>query len=279
MATKQVHLLLCLRVHLHLKHAKAQSPPPLPATARALPSSVLNLHLDRYQLSHAGSRATRAERLWDHTHPLCSGNSPDITPPPESEDQVNDTSHSSVSSESDNSDNDSIPYCSDSDMLFMLATTTPPARHHHRHRHSRSEPWSRRQSSYREVSTTSSSSPSDESDLSRSRSLADSTSHGITRATSTVTTTTCKHSHHNHKRSHRHHFSGTTSPISKSLQRKIVRGEFIEFTELLGELTVAGALAPTLAPIGVALLLSSPSSHEVLSSVSPRIAQQLWCYQ
>ncbi len=36
---------------------------------RALPSSVLDLHLDRYHLSYAGSRRMRAQRLWEHTHP------------------------------------------------------------------------------------------------------------------------------------------------------------------------------------------------------------------
>ncbi len=181
---------------------------------RALQSAVLDLHLDRYHLCHAGSRTIQAQRLWDHTHPEDSTGSDTSTPQESGEDGGSTTSHSPVTSAADSSgtEDNSIPYTSDSNMRFTVASRHP-SRRHHRPRHS---PRSHRRS------PSLSSSLSDES---RSRSR-----HALGPHVPASDPPQNKHRHHHHKRSH---------IPSLHCTHYIVRGEFIEFTDLLGELMMA----------------------------------------
>ncbi len=67
----------------------AAGPPPLPTDVSdytSVPRALLALHLDYEHLSHAGTQADRAARLWEHHHPD-RDQSPDQSPdPPSSED-------------------------------------------------------------------------------------------------------------------------------------------------------------------------------------------------
>ncbi len=103
-------------------------------------------------------------------------------------------------------------------------------------------------------------------------------------------------SHHQPKqpkhRSHRHtrnHYSRSSAPpVSRDLREKIERGKFIEFTELLGEITVAGGagVLPRSSKRRVAPIASLQSwlqawstFAEVLSAIFPSCAPHLWRYQ
>ena len=84
-------------IHVAVNSVFLSTSIPLPTTAqamRALPSSVLDLHLDRYHLSHAGSKRMRAQRLWEHTHPDDTTGS-DNTTQQESEDDGGSTTSDS----------------------------------------------------------------------------------------------------------------------------------------------------------------------------------------
>ena len=163
------------------------------------------------------------------------------------------------------------------------------------HRHRRRA--SRRHRSLIPPSESSSSSPSDSSDYSSDSTSASSRSRSRTPHRKSRTHHKRHHKRHHHSQRHTHRSSRRLpgrhsrggAPISKALQRKIVRGEFIEFTELLGELTVAGSanIKPRsrnrrpVAPIASlqSWLQAWSIFAEVLSAASPRVAPKLWRYQ
>ncbi len=222
-----------------------------------------------------GSKRIRAQRLWEHTHPDDTTGSDNMTSQESEDDGGSTTSHSPATSAADSSgtEDNSIPYTSD--MRFTLASRQP-SRCHHCHRQS---PRSHRRSP--------SSSSSSNSEPARSRSRTPRPRHRTRQRTRHRT-----HHQHRRDRQHRHHKKRhsyhSTVPISRYLQQRIVRGEFIEFTELLGELTVAGGAGVHsctqkchVAPIASlqSWLQAFSTFAEVLSSASPSIAKQLWRYQ
>ncbi len=250
---------------------------PLPTTAqamRALPSAVVDLHLDRYHLSHAGSRSTRAQlsmaqRLWDHTHPADSTDSTgsDTSIPQDSrEDGGSTTSHSPVTSAADSSgtEDNSIPYTCDSRSHTdpgtpRDATTVPGTR-----------PGA--------IAAPPAPAPTNlahEQDHALGPHVAGIGPTASVRTSTGITGTVT--------------ISGVT-PITPmyQFQNPCNGGEFIEFTELSGELTVIGGAGihshtkkHRVAPIASlqSWLQAFSTFSEVLSSASPSIAQQLWRYQ
>ena len=85
----------------------ADGPPPLPTDVSdytSVPRTLLALHLDYEHLSHAGTQADRAARLWEHHHPD-GDQSPDQSPdPPSSEDNRTSSDADSPTSEDEDAD-------------------------------------------------------------------------------------------------------------------------------------------------------------------------------
>ena len=238
----------------------AAGPPPLPTGVSdytSVPRALLALHLDYEHLTHAGTRADRAARLWEHHHP----DGEQSSDPPSSEDDQPSSEDEQTSSE------DAAPTSGDdssasSSRYFLGSGPAPRSRHRRRRRENTPSP------------SPPSSSSSASSESSRSRSP-------VTRRRRTT-----HHSHRHRQHRRRHHSHARRSvPISRSLREKIVRGEFIDFPELLGELTVVGTAGAhsRAQKCRVAPIASLPSwlqawgtFAEVLSGVSP---PHLWRYQ
>ena len=112
----------------------AAGPPPLPTDVSdytSVPRALLALHLDYEHLSHAGTQADRAARLWEHHHPD-GDQSPD---PPSSEDNRTSSDADSPTSEDEDADPPtSGDDSSASSSRYVMGSGLAPCSRHRRRR-------------------------------------------------------------------------------------------------------------------------------------------------
>ena len=278
----------------------------LPSSRSALlrlPSTVLALHLDSFHLHHTGSRAERVDRLWAHLQ----GISLSSTLPSETGSSTNEGSDSesvdastSADATSDCPDSESADVSSNDESISpSLSRSRSRSRSSHRSRtRSRRSHCSRSHRSRGKHSHRTNRhsrghrhrSPSSSTDSSSSSSRSSSHSSHVKRRPHRRSSS--GHRSHRSNRHHRHSDSQLTSPngvpLSRSLRRKIRRGEFIDFSVLLGNTLVAGGERLTshsrrkpLAPISSleSWLQAWSIFAEVLSAAKPHLASHLFKYQ
>ena len=209
--------------------------------ANRLPSAVLALHLDRYHLSHTGSKRERADRLWRHLQAEDPSVSTDQSA---SEQSASDPGHSdteqpdegteqSDSEQSGTSGSSAMQTAADedesqsSDSLYMLNPARP----------SRSR--SPRRSGTRKRSHRGRRPPSP-SPTSSDDTLSSSSSSSPQPRRRRAHRHHCRHRRNRASQTHGHRKPDGV-PVANSIKRKIRGGEFVEFCDVLGSAMAAGS--------------------------------------